>query len=262
MSTPLLDLVRHGDLPGVRTLLTRPDAAGPARAVIRTLREQMLANPIGTRDAAWVGALTENHVDALQLVHLAGMTAERAASEGGVSRRVAESLPELFPDELGVFVETWSRLFQRNPRNWDRTAHHPTMFLWAGAGLVEAPTHDGAVNLWLQFAPWLVHPRGTPAPGEPAGWRFPTPDACPDLYTVTLPLLFEAEVRPGLGAAAHDHTSGGEVLDLIEHLVAIGVWDRAATLTRAETALASPRRAAPFQQRWLRKVVTALSSAP
>lgn len=253
-----LELIRRGDIAGTLDALADPPDA-TSRGAVRALRERMLSSPIGHRDPAWLGALTEDHVDAVQFAHLAGMPAERAASLGGLSRRVADTLPRLFPDELPVFVATWSRLYQRNPKNWDRNAHYPAMFGWVKAGLVPAPTEDGAVNLWLTFAPWLVHPRAAPGPGEPAGLVIPGPDECPELYTVTLPRLFEAEVRPGLGAAAFDQSSGGEVSDLIIHLVDTHVWDRGDTLARIEQALAHPDRASAFQQRWLHRLAAALA---
>ena len=257
----LLDLIRAGDFTATLTFLrNHPDAAASARTQIKRLRDQLGAIAIGERDAAWVGESTEGHHDAATLALLAGLSAERAASLGGVSGRVAKALPKLFGDELGVFVDTWARLFQRSPKNWDRNAHYPVMFEWVGAGLVPAPNQDGAVNLWLQLVPQVFDPpsRGR---GEPSGWRLPTLDQCPDLYTITLARLFEAEVRPGLGAAALDHTSGDVLIGIVCRLVADGVWPREETLARLDAALTSPGRASAFQQRWLKRLASALDAS-
>ena len=86
-----------------------------------------------------------------------------------------------------------------------------------------------------------------------------TPQECATLYTVTLPRLFLAEVRPGLGAAAIDHTSGGRVIDLIRHLIDTDIWSLAQTRSRLQQAQASPARASAFQQRWLTRLDAALA---
>ena len=252
MPTPLLDALRRGDLDATVALLRdEPDAALASAADIKKLRAQLQAVALGDRDPAWVGESTEGHHDAVDLAHLMALPPEKAAAVGAVSRRAASLLPDLRPTDLPVFVETWSRLFQRSPKNCDRNAHYPVMFAWVADGHVPAPTHDGAVNLWLQFAPEGLRP-----PRD--GWRIPSPAECRELYTIALPRLFEAEVRPGLGAAALDQSSGGEVMGLVVHLVDTGIWDRADTLARVDAALASPARASVFQQRWLRKLAGVL----
>lgn len=102
----LLELIRAGDAAGALALLREDrEAARKAAAAVRPLRERMLAAPIGQRDPAWHGKLSEGHVDAAQLAHLAALPAARAASVGGLSRHVADALPQLVPDDLPV-VET------------------------------------------------------------------------------------------------------------------------------------------------------------
>lgn len=61
MEPGLLELMRRGDVEGALVALTDPPDAAARRAV-RTLRERMLASPIGHRGPAWLGALTEDHV--------------------------------------------------------------------------------------------------------------------------------------------------------------------------------------------------------
>ena len=99
-----------------------------------------------------------------------------------------------------------------------------------------------------------------PEAGEPQDWTVPTPQSCPALYVVTLPLLFQAAVKPGLGAAALDHQSGGQVQDLVCHLVESGVWDHTETVSRLETARLLPDRANAFQQRWLKQLEQRLAA--
>lgn len=255
----LLAAVRRGDYRAVRGWVPSAGAEqikGVAKEASR-LRRVFGAEPIGARGGDWEGELTEGHHDAAALVHLAALGAEKAATQGAVSQRVARDLPLVYPDDLEVFVRTWSQLYQRNPKNWDRNAHYAVMFEWVAAGLVEAPTDDGAVNLWLIRTLDLISPpaRGR---GEPAAPPLPTPQTCPDLWTVTLPRLFEAEVGKGHGAAAMDHTNGGLVHDLVLHLVRTGVWDRQETLERIEAALVA--REEPFQRRWLQRLRESLGA--
>ena len=259
VSEPLLELLRKGDLDGtIEVLRAEPDAARKARSPITRLRAELLKAPGGARSSSWEGPAF-SVIDAVDLAYLVALPVERAAAVGAVSPRAADALPQVIPEKLAQFVETWSTLFQRNPRNWDRNGHHPAMFLWVRDGHVPAPTQDGAVNLWLQFAPDLVHPPADPGPGEPDGRLRITPQECTVLYTVTLPRLFLAEVRPGLGAAAIDHTSGGRVIDLIRHLIDTDVWSLEQTRTRLQQARASPARASTFQQRWLDRLDAVLT---
>jgi hypothetical protein len=259
VSEPLLELLRKGDLDGtIEVLRAEPDAARKARSPITRLRAELLNAAGGARSSSWEGPAF-SVTDAVDLAYLIALPAERAAAVGAVSPRAADALPQVIPEKLAQFVETWSTLFQRNPRNWDRIGHYPAMFLWVRDGHVSAPTQDGAVNLWLQFAPDLVHPPAAPGPGEPDGRLRITPQECAVLYTVTLPRLFLAEVRPGLGAAAIDHTSGGRVIDLIRHLIDTDVWSLEQTRTRLQQARASPARASAFQQRWLDRLDAVLT---
>ena len=259
VSEPLLELLRKGDLDGtIEVLRAEPDAARKVRSPITRLRAELLNAPGGARSSSWEGPAS-SITDAVDLAYLIALPVERAAAVGSVSPRAADALPRVIPEKLAQFVETWSTLFQRNPRNWDRIGHYPSMFLWVRDGHVPAPTQDGAVNLWLQFAPDLVHPPADPGPGEPDGRLKITPQDCAVLYTVTLPRLFLAEVRPGLGAAAIDHTSGGRVIDLIRHLIDTDVWSLAQTRSQLRQAQASPARAAAFQQRWLDRVDAVLT---
>ena len=259
VSEPLLELVREGDLEGtIEVLRAEPDTARALRSPITRLREELLYAPDGARSSSWRGPAS-SVTDAVDLAYLIALPADQAAAVGSVSPRAADALPRVIPEKLAQFVETWSTLFQRNPRNWDRIGHYPAMFLWVRDGLVPAPTQDGAVNLWLQFAPDLVHPPADPGPGEPDGRVRITPQECATLYTLTLPRLFLAEVRPGLGAAAIDHTSGGRVIDLIRHLIDTDIWSLAQTRSRLQQAQASPARASAFQQRWLTRLDAALA---
>lgn len=256
--TDLIELLRRGDLTGTRDWLVAAspqDRAGVARQVAR-LRRLFEEHPAGAVAEAWEGEL-DGHHDAATLAHLACLEPARAATVGAVGAAAARLLPAVHPGALAVLVDTWSTLYQRSPRNWDRNAHYPVIFEWAAQGLVPAPTQDGAVNLWVPFAVLAVHPHDPPGPGEPAGWDVPGPQECPDLYTVTLPRIFDAAVAPGLGAAAHDHGAGDQVIDLVEHLVATGLWDRDDTLARARAA--RDLREQPFQRRWLSRLTERLT---
>ncbi|MDO5504218.1 MAG: hypothetical protein Q4G67_13715 [Actinomycetia bacterium] len=259
MAEELLQVLRRGDLAETVALLREdPGAAGRDRVAIKRLRDELLEASGGARSPSWAG-VAENVRDAVDLAYLVALPPERAARLGAVTRPAADALALVVPEDLPVFVEEWSAIFQRNPKNWDRIWHYAAMFFWVVDGHVPAPTQDGAVNLWLQHAVQLVRPHAPPGRGEPNRRPHPTPDDCPSLYTVTLPLLFSAQVRPGLGAAAIDRTAGDAVIELVEHLVNTGVWTREETLDRIATALTSPDRASPFQQRWLHRLEARLA---
>ncbi|MGD8151087.1 hypothetical protein [Ornithinimicrobium sp. Y1694] len=261
MPTTLMDLLRRGDLDGtIAHLREAPDAARRAGTQIRALRAALLDAPGDGRSDAWEGEAWQVS-DAVDLAFLASLPPEKAAAQGSISYEAAAALPQVIPDALPAFVEVWSQIFQRSPKNWDRTGHYGAMFQWVVDGHVPAPTQDGAVNLWIPRATQLVRPDAAPGPGEPTRPPHPTPETCPALYAVTLPRLFEAEVRPGLGAAAYDHTSGDAVIELIRHLVDTDVWQLAETRERLEASRRSPGRTATFQQRWLSRLDAALPSA-
>lgn len=156
-----------------------------------------------------------------------------------VPRSVAADLPAIFPDDLERLVETWGELFWRAPKAWDRIAHYPAMFRWVSDGLVAAPISDGAVNLFLQEM--SNHPR-----------RY-RPDREPGLFTVTLPRLFTAGVKPSLGAASLDSKlppgHRARIDGLVLRLVRSGVWDGAVVAGQVRDALAA--RDSLFQRRWL-----------
>lgn len=189
-------------------------------------------------DGLWLGPSVDHYACAT-FAHMACIGVDRAARLGAVPRRVAADLPDLFPAGLDRVVETWSELFQRSPKNWDRVAHYPVMFEWVRTGLVEAPTADGAVNLLLQEL--SHHPR-----------RYTTKEYGP-LLTVTLPRLFVAAVRPSLGAAAIDYQlppgDRRRVDELVLRLVRDGVWS--ASDVGGWVARGLEVRPAPFQRRWL-----------
>ena len=262
MSRPaLLELIVRGDFEQTRQVLpAEPKIDRATATAVGRLRREMASAPGGESSAYWEGELSEGHWDAVTVAHLASLPASKAAGVSSVSRRAASTLPEIFQGELASIVEGWASLYQRNPRNWDRNGHYPVMFEWVGRGLIPAPVHDGAVNLWLEFATRIVHPLSPPEAGEPQDWTVPTPQSCPALYVVTLPLLFQAAVKPGLGAAALDHQSGGQVQDLVCHLVESGVWDHTETVSRLETARLLPDRANAFQQRWLKQLEQRLAA--
>lgn len=166
MSSDLLDLLYRGDFAATLALLRpHPDVGAGVLRRIRSMRREMQAVPVGQRGPSWLGELTEGHHDAVMLALLAALPAKEAAGLGAVSRRAAEALPHVVPDDLPVFVETWSRLFQRNPKNWDRNSHDPVMFSWVERGQVPAPTGDGAVNRPGLGAAALDHQSGDPIIG-------------------------------------------------------------------------------------------------
>lgn len=253
----LLGMVRSGDYTGTRSWLVAAapgDLTRVASSVAR-LRRLYLDEPEGAVGPQWEGEVGAHH-DAATLAHLACLPPAKAAALGAVPHQVAADIPLIHPGHLDVFVDTWSTLFQRNPKNWDRNAHYGVIFAWVCQGLVPAPTQDGAVNLWLQRAVWLVDPPEAPGPGEPDLPLLPTPQDCPDLYRVTLPRIFEAATGKGLGAAAIDHTSTDLVIDLVRHLVQTGVWELGETLTRVDAALMAREEA--FQRQWLARLRTRL----
>ncbi|MEE6273170.1 hypothetical protein V2J56_07400 [Georgenia sp. MJ206] len=248
---PIVDAVRAGSYGTTRALVlgaSPADLRGAAPALRRTYRA-VGAAPHGSLspDGAWDGEAAD-HYDCATLAVMACVGPDRAARMSAVTTRVAADLPALFPADLELVVRTWSELFQRSPKSWDRVAHYPKMFAWVRTGLVSPPTHDGAVNLFLQEASLRS--------------RRYSPPADPGLFGETLPRLFTAEVRPSLGAAAIDyHVPAGDparIDELVLRLVAEGVWDATETRLRTEGALAA--RESPFQRRWLRGLLDRLPS--
>lgn len=241
--SPVIAAIRSGDFPATMRVI-EADRSGvlKQRKDVAALYRAISAAPYQSRspEHLWDGEL-EAHVECVTAAHMICIGAERAAKLIGVSRPFAsKQIPILFPDELPVFAETWAQLYQRSPKHWDRIAHYPAMFDWVRRGLIGPPVANGAVNLLLSH---LVTLR------KPMKFLRETPG----LIEVTLPLLFDAEVRPSVGAAAVDSNIWSEdpvrIDRIIVALVTEGYWQRdmvAESIARARAA-----RPSPFQRRWL-----------
>ena len=260
MAGDLMNLLRHGDLEGTVALLRAdPDQAKRLKSPIGRLRRELHAVEGGAKSDSWVGeAWTIS--DAVDLAYLLSLPPEVSANKGAISRQAADALPRVLPDDLHVFVDTWSANYQKSPKNWDKIWHYGAMTYWVVDGHVPAPTQDGAVNFWIPEATKLVRPDAPwePGDGEPERRPHPTVEDCPELYTVTLPLLFTAAIRPSLGAAAFDSQAGDAVIETIAHLIDTGVWSLDETRDRLEDSRQLPDRQSPFQQRWLGRLDAAL----
>ncbi|NKX53979.1 hypothetical protein [Arthrobacter mobilis] len=243
VSPPIVDAIRAGDFPAVMTVIGT-DRTGVARhrKDISALFQAIADAPHGSRspEGHWHGEL-DRHYECALAAHMACIGAERAAKLTAVPRPFAsKAIPKLFPGGLPVFVTVWSELYQRSPRNWDRIAHYPVMFDWLRRGLVDPPRQDGAVNLLLSHLP------DTPNPVKYLRDR-------PGLVGVTLPALFDAAVRPSIGAAAVDSNlppGDSRRIDMtVAALAAENLWEQ--EMVEAGIGRAWEARTSPFQRRWL-----------
>ncbi|WP_262107516.1 hypothetical protein [Arthrobacter sp. Marseille-P9274] len=239
----ILMAIRSGDFHATMRLIAADPAGVTAQCTgIAALYRSIGATPHGSRspEGLWHGRLA-GHYECVLAAHAVCIGAEQAAKLTAVPRPFASrELPRLFPAELPVFVETWAKLYQRSPRYWDRVSHYPAMFDWVKRGLIEPPTADGAVNLLLSQLPWV---------GNTVAYL----RQAAGLMQITLPRLFDAEVRPSTGAAAVDSNLGPDDPRRIDRTVAAlvteGLWEP--EMVEAGIARAWETRTSPFQRRWL-----------
>lgn len=247
---PVVTAVRRGDLRAVLELIEsdRPQVIA-AKRPIRELYRLIGAAPHGSTspEGHWVGE-TEMHHEAALCAHATCIGATRAADLIAIPWDVLrDAYPRIFPAELPAIAERLGENYQRSPKNWDKIATYGVMFDWVARGQAPAPVGDGAVNNLLDV---LHHSR----PEE----RMRLLAAAPDLFTITLPRLFDAEVRPSLGAASRDHqlpAAHEERIDeLILTLVRSGTWSP--ELVADGIARFRAHHTSAFQLRWIKGLET------
>ena len=191
---------------------------------------------------AWKGNLKQKHWDAATVVLLAAKDAAHAAKVWPTleDARLAQQIyPALFPDELSVIVEQWSADFAKNPRNWDRNRGRGVMYEWVEAGLVEPPTHPGAVLMLISG--W------TSKPGHPMlRWLLERPKVTHEVFA----RLFSTQGVKGASLAQTDQSAGNDPLRriVVPGLMKAGVWSRDFVVEETESALGSDLPA--YQRRW------------
>ncbi|MBM9459587.1 hypothetical protein JK386_06705 [Nocardioides sp. zg-536] len=239
-----------------RRRLCRP-LVGQARAVLDASLESTVATWLadlregypGGRErfvGAWRGRLGTQHWDAATTVLLGARTTAQAAKVWPVpedSDFTVWLYPALFGDELAVVTEQWAADFATNPKHWDRNRGREVMFEWVEAGLVPAPSHDGAVLMLLDG--WA--PDGG---REQLGWLLEHPVVTEQVFR----RIFTTPGIKGASTAQADSQNDGEPLRnvVIPGLVAAGVWDRELVRAGAQTALASTWPA--YQRRWFARL--------
>ncbi|MFJ6419119.1 hypothetical protein [Paeniglutamicibacter sp. NPDC091659] len=242
---PVVAAVRRGDLEAVLGLI-ESDRSGvlSVNQQLGRLFRLISAAPHAARspEGHWVGELGKHHEAAL-CAHAACIGAMRAADLVAIPRDVLKNAyPRIFPTQLPAIVERLGENYQRAPKNWDKTGPYGVMFDWVARGHAPAPTGDGTVNNLLSTLRWSK-------PRERAALFA----AAPDLATITLPRLFDAEVRPSLGAAALDWQVDPASEDRIDRqilaLVRNGMWTPELVLDGMARFRAN--HTSNFQLRWV-----------
>lgn len=250
--SPVVDAVHRGDL---RTVLELIESDRPrviaAKRPIRELYRLIGAAPHGSTspEGHWVGETDEHHAAAL-CAHAACIGAMRAADLIAIPWDVLrDAYPRIFPAELPAIAERLGENYQRSPKNWDKISSYSVMFDWVARGQAPAPVGDGAVNNLLDV---LHHAK--------PGARRKLLAGAPDLFTITLPRLFDAAVRPSLGAASRDHqldpANPSRIDRQILALLKSGTWSP--ELVADGIARFRAHHTSAFQLRWVTGLETLL----
>ena len=236
--------MRRGDLGAVLALIEsdRPGVLAAKRPVAALYRLMMNAPGLATSpEGHWTGELN-THFDAVVCAHAACIGHVRAADLIAIPRKVLKNAyPRIFPEALPEIVERLGENYQRAPKNWDKIGPYGVMFDWIVRGLAPAPTGDGTVNHLLFTLRWSK-------PRERAALFA----AAPALAAITLPRLFDAEVRPSLGAAALDWQLDPASEDRIDRQILGLLRTRTWNLEQVHNGIDRfrTRHTSAFQLRW------------
>lgn len=235
LDNPLFDLLAAGDRAGTlaHSAAMDDDEKRRQKPLVRRFRLVVSAEPAGARsqDGWWIGPLVDDHWAAADIAYMACIGAERSADLSYTDSKVArDAPPALFPNQLELFVESWSARYERNPKGWDRNRGIEAMFEWVRGELVAAPKQRGAMLLLL----------GLTQVERIDFLRFLRER--PGLIEVTLPELFRVPGVKGASAMQFDETNPREsrkLSVLLPQLVKLGHWDGDWLRSEIEHLLAS-----------------------